>query len=92
MQRNLTSLDKTITSTVTMSCSFSTTFHLQILWCTYVFIICYTADAATTTITTTILCPLYTTGQPVLAGTPSSELEMFVGAKFYCLHALDDRN
>jgi len=35
MQRSLTNLDKTITSTVTMSCSFSTTFYLQILWCTH---------------------------------------------------------
>jgi len=28
------------------------------------------------------------TGQPALAGTPNSELEDFVGAKFYCPHAL----
>jgi len=28
------------------------------------------------------------TGQAALAGTPDFELEDFVGAKFYCLHAL----
>jgi len=27
-------------------------------------------------------------GQPALAGTSSQELEDFVGAKFYCPHAL----
>ena len=32
------------------------------------------------------------TGQPALAGTPSQELENFVGAKFYCLHALSEGN
>ena len=32
------------------------------------------------------------TGQLALAGTSSYELEDFVGAKFYCLHALDDGN
>jgi len=30
------------------------------------------------------------TGQAVLTGTLSWELELFVGAKFYCLHALTD--
>jgi len=30
------------------------------------------------------------TGQPTLDGTSSQELEDFVGAKFYCLHALAD--
>jgi len=30
------------------------------------------------------------TGQPTLDGTCSQELEDFVGAKFYCLHALAD--
>jgi len=32
------------------------------------------------------------TGQPALAGTSSYELEDFVDAKFYCLHALADGN
>jgi len=32
------------------------------------------------------------TGQPVSAGTSSKELEDFVGAKFYCLHAIADGN
>ena len=32
------------------------------------------------------------TGQPALAGTSSWELEDFVGAKFYCPHALADGN
>jgi len=32
------------------------------------------------------------TGQPALAGTSSSELEDFVGAQFYCPHALVDGN
>ena len=32
------------------------------------------------------------TGQPALAGTSSYELEDFVGAKFYCPHALADGN
>jgi len=32
------------------------------------------------------------TGQPALASTSSYELEDFVGAKFYCLHALADGN
>jgi len=32
------------------------------------------------------------TGQPALAGTPSSKLEDIVGAKFYCPHALGDSN
>jgi len=32
------------------------------------------------------------TGQPALAGTSSKELEDFVVAKFYCLHALADDN
>jgi len=32
------------------------------------------------------------TGQPVLASTSSQELEDFVGAKFYCPHALADGN
>jgi len=32
------------------------------------------------------------TGQPVLASSPSIELEDFVGAKFYCLRALADGN
>jgi len=31
-------------------------------------------------------------GQPMLAGTSSSELEDFVGAKFYCPHAHSDGN
>ena len=31
-------------------------------------------------------------GQPALAGMTSSELEDFVGAKCYCLHALVDSN
>jgi len=35
------------------------------------------------------LCYGHYTGQPVLASTPSSQLEDFVAAKFYCLHALD---
>ena len=30
------------------------------------------------------------TNQPALAGTSSVELEDFIGAKFYCLHALAD--
>jgi len=34
----------------------------------------------------------YCTGQPALAGTSSYELEDFVGAKFYCPHALADGN
>ena len=36
--------------------------------------------------------PFYShyTGQPVLAGTSSQELEGFVGAKFYCLRAVAD--
>jgi len=38
--------------------------------------------------TTIILWPLYR--QCTLAGTLSSELEDFVGAKFYCLNALPD--
>jgi len=42
----------------------------------------------------TKLLPFYShyTGQPALASTPVrnwSILEYFVGAKFYCLHALD---
>jgi len=37
--------------------------------------------------TTTVLRPLYR-----LAGTSSEELEDFVGAKFYCPHALADGN
>jgi len=32
------------------------------------------------------------TGQPVLAGSSSYELDDFVGAKFYCLHAVADSN
>jgi len=32
------------------------------------------------------------TGQPALHGTSSKELEDFVGAKFYCLHALAGSN
>jgi len=32
------------------------------------------------------------TGQPLLASTPSQELQDFVGGKFYCLHALADGN
>ena len=32
------------------------------------------------------------TGQPALAGTSSEELADFVGAKFYCPHALADGN
>jgi len=32
------------------------------------------------------------TGQPALAGTSSYEVEDFVGAKFYCPHALADGN
>ena len=32
------------------------------------------------------------TGQPALAGMSSKELEDFVGAKFYCPHALTDGN
>jgi len=32
------------------------------------------------------------TGQPVLAGTISSQLKDFLGAQFYCLHALADSN
>jgi len=32
------------------------------------------------------------TGQPALAGTYSQELEDFIGAKFYCPHALADGN
>jgi len=40
----------------------------------------------------TSLHPVYT-GQPALAGTSSSELEDFVGAKFFCCpHALADGN
>jgi len=34
----------------------------------------------------------YYTGQPALASTPSKELEYFIGAKFYCPHALADGN
>jgi len=34
----------------------------------------------------------YVGGQPALAGTSSLELEDFVGAKFYCPHALADGN
>ena len=36
-------------------------------------------------------CDHYT-GQPALAGTSSEELEDFVGANFYCLHALAGSN
>jgi len=32
------------------------------------------------------------TGQPALAGTSSYEVDDFVGAKFYCPHALADGN
>jgi len=32
------------------------------------------------------------TGQPVLAGTTSWELENFLRAKFYCSHALANSN
>jgi len=32
------------------------------------------------------------TGQPALASTPSSEMEDFVGAKFYYPHTLADSN
>jgi len=32
------------------------------------------------------------TSQPVLAGTPGPELDDFVTAKFYCLHATPDGN
>jgi len=31
-------------------------------------------------------------GRPALAGTSSKELEDFVGAKFYCPHAIADGN
>jgi len=41
-----------------------------------------------------LLPPFYVhyTGQPVLAGTPSQELEDSVPGKFYCPHALADGN
>jgi len=41
-----------------------------------------------------VLLPFYChyTGQPVLAGTPSSELDDFVGAEFYSPHALANGN
>jgi len=41
-----------------------------------------------------LLLPFYGqyTGQPVLAGSPSYELEDFLGAKVYCPHALADGN
>jgi len=38
------------------------------------------------------LCYSHYTGQPVLAETSSSELKDFIGAKFYCPHALANSN
>jgi len=52
----------------------------------------------TTTTTTTPLPPppplfySHYTPQPVLAGTLGQELGDFVGAKFYCPHAIADSN
>jgi len=46
---------------------------------------------ATTTAGTTTLVSDYT-GQPAIDGTPSQELDDFVGAMFYSPHALADGN
>jgi len=53
-----------------------------------------TVDMSHKSVTTFKLPPFYIhyTGQPALASIPSYELENFVGASFYCPHALADSN